>query len=114
VARAFSGGRISEELLESLSDEDAIERLTEIKGIGRWTAEIALLRGLGRPDVFPGGDLGVVKYPGGRARGASRPRHRGEDAPLRATLASVSGDSPSSMPTRDREEATRQTTDDTD
>ena len=62
VARAFSGGRISEELLESLSDEDAIERLTEIKGIGRWTAEIALLRGLGRPDVFPGGDLGVVKY----------------------------------------------------
>jgi DNA-3-methyladenine glycosylase II len=62
VARAFASGRISEELLEPLPDEDAIERLTAIKGIGRWTAEIALLRGFGRPDVFPGGDLGVVKY----------------------------------------------------
>ena len=39
-----------------------IERLVAYKGIGRWTAEIALLRGLGRPDVFPAGDLTVVKY----------------------------------------------------
>ena len=36
--------------------------MTAIKGVGRWTAEIALLRGLGRADVFPGADLGVVKY----------------------------------------------------
>ena len=39
-----------------------MERLTEIKGIGRWTAETALLRGLARADAFPAGDLGIVKY----------------------------------------------------
>ena len=48
--------------LGSLSDDDLIERLTALKGIGRWTAETALVRGLTRPDVFPAGDLAVVKY----------------------------------------------------
>ncbi len=48
--------------LAALSDEEAVERLTEIKGIGRWSAETALMRGLARHDVFPAGDLGVVKY----------------------------------------------------
>lgn len=48
--------------LETLSDEQVVERLTAIKGIGRWSAEIALMRGLARPDTFPAGDLGVVKY----------------------------------------------------
>ena len=48
--------------LGSLSDDDLIERLTALKGIGRWTAETALVRGLTRPDVFPAGDLTVVKY----------------------------------------------------
>ncbi len=46
----------------ALSDEQVVERLTAIKGIGRWSAEIALMRGLARPDTFPAGDLGVVKY----------------------------------------------------
>ncbi len=48
--------------LDSLSDDDLIARLTVLKGIGRWTAETALVRGLIRPDVFPAGDLAVVKY----------------------------------------------------
>ncbi len=48
--------------LAGLPDEEAIGRLTELPGVGRWTAEIGLLRGLGRPDIFPAGDLGVVKY----------------------------------------------------
>lgn len=48
--------------LTALPDEEAVERLTAIKGIGRWSAEIALMRGLARPDTFPAGDLGVVKY----------------------------------------------------
>ena len=43
----------------SLSDEEAGDRLGEIKGVGRWTAEIVLMRGLGRPDIFPAGDLGL-------------------------------------------------------
>ena len=41
-------------------DEDAIELLTRIKGIGRWSAEIYLLFAEGRPDVFPAGDLAVM------------------------------------------------------
>ena len=48
--------------LAALSDEQVVARLTDIKGIGRWSAEIALMRGLARPDTFPAGDLGVVKY----------------------------------------------------
>ena len=48
--------------LAGLSDDDLIERLTTLKGIGRWTAETALVRGLTRTDVFPAGDLAVVKY----------------------------------------------------
>ncbi len=45
--------------LEQLDDEAAIARLTAVKGIGRWTAEIHLLFGLGRPDVLPADDLGL-------------------------------------------------------
>jgi DNA-3-methyladenine glycosylase II len=62
MAEAFSSGEISEAAIRALPDEEAIAKLTELKGIGRWTAEIGLLRGLGRADVFPGADLGVVKY----------------------------------------------------
>ncbi len=40
-------------------DEEAIERLTLIKGIGRWSAEIYLLFAEGRPDIWPAGDLAV-------------------------------------------------------
>ena len=40
-------------------DEDAIELLTQIKGIGRWSAEIYLLFAEGRPDIWPAGDLAV-------------------------------------------------------
>ena len=62
VSRAFASGALSEAEVARPPDEDAIALLTGIPGIGRWTAEIAMLRGFGRPDVFPGGDLGVVKY----------------------------------------------------
>ena len=40
-------------------DEEAITKLTAIKGIGRWSAEIYLLFAEGRPDIWPAGDLGV-------------------------------------------------------
>jgi DNA-3-methyladenine glycosylase II len=62
LAEAFASTAVSEEEIARLPDEEAIDRLSAIKGVGRWTAEIALLRGLGRADVFPGADLGVVKY----------------------------------------------------
>lgn len=42
-----------------LSDESVIEELTQVRGIGRWTAQMFLIFALGRPDVFPHDDLGV-------------------------------------------------------
>ncbi|MGH2898153.1 MAG: hypothetical protein ACRDMZ_05715, partial [Solirubrobacteraceae bacterium] len=64
---------LSEAQLAPLDDEAAIESLVRWKGIGRWTAEVALIRGLGRLDVFPAGDLAVLKRlaPAWLGRGAS-------------------------------------------
>jgi DNA-3-methyladenine glycosylase II len=62
IAGAFRSGRLDEPTLRGLCDEEVVKRLTELKGIGRWTAETALIRGLGRGDAFPAGDLGVTKY----------------------------------------------------
>ena len=62
LARAFASGELSEAKIAAMPDDLAVERLTAIKGIGRWTAETALLRGLARADAFPAGDLGIVKY----------------------------------------------------
>lgn len=45
--------------LDLLNNENAINFLTELRGVGRWTAEYVLLRGLGRIDVFPGDDVGA-------------------------------------------------------
>jgi DNA-3-methyladenine glycosylase II len=45
----------------SLKAVVTIERLVELKGVGRWTAEYVLLRGLGRLDIFPGDDVGARK-----------------------------------------------------
>ncbi len=59
IAEHAVKGELDREAFAGLSDEDAVARLREIKGIGRWTAEIAAMRGLGRPDIFPAGDLGL-------------------------------------------------------
>jgi DNA-3-methyladenine glycosylase II len=47
--------------LRRMGDEEIIERLTQVKGIGRWTVEMLLMSRLGRPDVLPVGDYGVRK-----------------------------------------------------
>jgi DNA-3-methyladenine glycosylase II len=47
--------------LAKMSDEEIIERLVAVRGIGRWTAEMLLLFDLGRPDVWPVHDYGVRK-----------------------------------------------------
>jgi len=44
-----------------LSEDEVIARLTQVKGIGRWTADIFLMFTLRRPDVFPVGDLGLLR-----------------------------------------------------
>lgn len=47
--------------LKDRSDEEIITHLMQVKGIGRWTAEMFLIFSLGRPDVLPVGDLGLKK-----------------------------------------------------
>lgn len=59
IADLAAAGKLDRAAFAGLSDEDAIARLCEIKGVGRWTAEIVMMRGLGRPDIFPAGDLGL-------------------------------------------------------
>ena len=46
---------------DRMTDEELVSRLTAIKGVGRWTAEMLLIFNLGRPDVLPVHDLGVRK-----------------------------------------------------
>jgi DNA-3-methyladenine glycosylase II len=53
-------GRLQLDELEGLADDVVIERLTAVKGFGRWTAEMFLMFRLHRPDVLPAGDLGIV------------------------------------------------------
>ena len=53
-------GRLRLEELDALPDEQVVVRLTEVKGFGRWTAEMFLMFRLFRPDVLPVGDLGIV------------------------------------------------------
>jgi DNA-3-methyladenine glycosylase II len=47
--------------LEQLPDEEVIREITQVKGLGRWSAEMFLMFRLNRPDVLPVGDLGIVK-----------------------------------------------------
>ncbi len=61
LAGHFAGERVDEASLAQMSDEEVIERLTDIRGIGRWTAEMFLIFNLMRPDVLPLDDLGLLK-----------------------------------------------------
>lgn len=59
LARVVEEGSLDLAGLERLDDAAAVERLREVRGVGRWTAEYVLLRGLGRLHVFPGDDVGA-------------------------------------------------------
>ncbi len=58
LAYATLSGELNQAALERASDGEAIARLQKIRGIGRWSAEYALLRGLGRLNIFPDDDIG--------------------------------------------------------
>ena len=60
IAGDLESGRVDLESLAGLDDEAAIAELRKLKGIGRWSAEVYLLFSLGRPDVFPADDLGLM------------------------------------------------------
>jgi DNA-3-methyladenine glycosylase II len=54
-----ASGRLDFDDLVTLSDEQVEARLVALRGIGSWSAQMFLLRSMGRPDVFPAGDLGL-------------------------------------------------------
>jgi len=61
LASRFRDGQLTARDLRRMSDEEVIEALTAVKGIGRWTAEMFLIFCLKRPDVWPVDDLGILK-----------------------------------------------------
>ena len=61
AAKTIDGTLPSGRALARMSDEEIIERLITVRGIGRWTVEMLLLFDLGRPDIWPVADYGVRK-----------------------------------------------------
>ncbi|HEV3334535.1 MAG TPA: DNA-3-methyladenine glycosylase 2 family protein [Bryobacteraceae bacterium] len=59
LARHTRDGHVVFEELDGLADEEVIERLTKVKGIGVWTAHMFLIFALRRTNVLPSGDLGI-------------------------------------------------------
>jgi len=61
LAMHVMDGRLDLAALEEQDDETVIAAITAVRGLGRWSAEMFLMFHLNRPDVFPVGDLGIVK-----------------------------------------------------
>lgn len=61
AAQQFVAQDINEEELKGLSDEEAIQKLIQLDGVGRWTAEMLLIFSLNRPNVVSYGDYGIRK-----------------------------------------------------
>jgi len=83
LAQHFADGAVHVHRWPQMSDEEVIEDLVQVRGIGRWTAEMFLMFNLLRPDVFPLGDLGLQKglqlaYHGGRKISLKTMQRRGE------------------------------------
>ena len=61
LAARVAANELPIEVLHELSDDDVIDVLVQVKGVGRWTAQMFLMFRLGRPDVLPELDLGIQK-----------------------------------------------------
>jgi len=61
LAERVGDGRLDLAILDDHPDEEVIEAITAVKGLGRWSAEMFLIFRLNRPDVWPIDDLGIVK-----------------------------------------------------
>ncbi len=77
LALKASSGVLELRTIGRFSDDAVIDQVTQVKGIGRWTAQMFLIFALGRPDVFPEADLGV--------RVAIRDRYGLDELPDKAT-----------------------------
>ena len=90
LATRFDQGQLEPARWKRLDDEALIAELVQVKGIGRWTAEMFMIFNLARPDVFPVADLGLQKalqlhYNRGRKLTPARMQHLGKQwAPWRS------------------------------
>jgi DNA-3-methyladenine glycosylase II len=60
ISKRVLDGSLDFKRFKKMTDEDVISELVQIRGIGRWTAEMYLIFGLGRLDILPMGDLGLI------------------------------------------------------
>lgn len=60
LAEAFADGRLEEAVLADMPDAAAVAAISAVRGMGPWSAEVYLLFALGRPDVFPAGDIALA------------------------------------------------------
>jgi DNA-3-methyladenine glycosylase II len=80
IARAVSSGALDLDRIGRMDDGDAMAELTQVKGIGRWTAEIYLLFALGRTDIWPAQDV-ALQHALGQLKGLpARPNVKEMDA----------------------------------
>jgi DNA-3-methyladenine glycosylase II len=61
LATKVTDGSLALDALDALDDDDVIARMTQVRGIGRWSAEMFLIFRLGRPDILPVADVGVQR-----------------------------------------------------
>lgn len=61
LAQRVKSSKLKIRILDKLPDEEVMQELIVVKGIGKWTAEMFLMFSLARPDVFPVDDLGIKK-----------------------------------------------------
>jgi 3-methyladenine DNA glycosylase/8-oxoguanine DNA glycosylase len=73
AAKVLDGTVPSPGRLKRMDDEESIEHLTRVRGIGRWTVEMLLIFGYGRPDVLPATDYGIQKGFAGTYRNGEMP-----------------------------------------
>lgn len=81
LAQHILDGRLDMERISSLPNDQIIEQLTAVKGIGEWSAHMFMLFGLGRLDILPWGDLGIKK--------AAQEVYRLKNLPDKARLESI-------------------------
>ena len=73
ISRQIVAGEFDPEQLRKIADtESVISELLDLRGIGRWTAELTTLRGLHRPDAFPADDVGVRRFIANYYRGGRK------------------------------------------
>ena len=60
ISQMIVDKKLDFKIFKKMSNEDVISELTKIRGIGKWTAEMYLIFALGRMDIFPLGDLGLI------------------------------------------------------